>query len=170
MKSFPKSFRTSSFLALAVAAALAGWLANPVRWSAANSQSPERSPVKTRPVRLPPFAAGASPTIRALAWGSPNDGTGRPQYGSCLNEARRFVVATDSRQSTSRGQARHTETAASSPVRSVAATASRVTSSAVWATGVAAVAGSPGQPLPGGTGDAKASPVSGCGSVGTTPG
>jgi len=99
-----------------------------------------------------------------------NDGTGRPQYGSCLNEARRFVVATDSRQSTSRGQARHTETAASSPVRSVAATASRVTSSAVWATGVAAVAGSPGQPLPGGTGDAKASPVSGCGSVGTTPG
>jgi len=69
-----------------------------------------------------------------------------------------------------RQEATSARPAASSPVRSVAAAASRVTSSAVWATGVAAVAGSPGQPLPGGTGDAKASPVSGCGSVGTTPG
>ena len=37
-----------------------GWFAKPVRWSDANSQSPERSPVKTRPVRLPPWAAGAA--------------------------------------------------------------------------------------------------------------
>ena len=38
-----------------------GWLARPARQSAANSQSPERSPVKMRPVRLPPWAAGARP-------------------------------------------------------------------------------------------------------------
>ena len=31
-----------------------GWLAKPVRHSEPNSQSPERSPVKIRPVRLPP--------------------------------------------------------------------------------------------------------------------
>ena len=39
-----------------------GWFAKPVRCSEANSQSPERSPVKTRPVRLPPCAAGARPS------------------------------------------------------------------------------------------------------------
>ena len=32
-----------------------------------------------RPVRLPPCAAGASPTMRMRAAGSPNPGTGRPQ-------------------------------------------------------------------------------------------
>ena len=38
-----------------------------------------RSPVKMRPVRLAPFAAGARPTIRECGWGSPQPGTGRPQ-------------------------------------------------------------------------------------------
>ena len=56
-----------------------GWLANPERHSAAKSQSPERSPVKIRPVRLPPWAAGARPSTSTLASGSPNPGSGRPQ-------------------------------------------------------------------------------------------
>lgn len=58
---------------------LSGWLAKPVRHRAANSQSPDRSPVNTRPVRLPPWAAGARPTSRTRAAGSPKPGTGRPQ-------------------------------------------------------------------------------------------
>ena len=41
-----------------VAVALVGWFAQPGRCRARNSQSPERSPVNTRPVRLPPWAAG----------------------------------------------------------------------------------------------------------------
>ena len=44
-----------------------GWFAKPVRCSEANSQSPERSPVNTRPVRLPPCAAGASPSTYTRA-------------------------------------------------------------------------------------------------------
>ena len=44
-----------------------------------------------RPVRLAPCAAGASPTISTRARGSPNPGTGRPQYSSSRNEAR-FVA------------------------------------------------------------------------------
>jgi hypothetical protein len=56
-----------------------GWLANPVRCSAANRKSPERSPVKTRPVRLAPCAAGARPSSTTRAPGSPNPGIGRPQ-------------------------------------------------------------------------------------------
>src|SRR5262249_19337923 len=40
-----------------------GWAASPHRYSDANRTSPLRSPVKTRPVRLPPWAAGARPTI-----------------------------------------------------------------------------------------------------------
>ena len=51
-----------------------GWLASPARCSAANSQSPLRSPVKMRPVRLPPCAAGASPTTTMR-------GVGRPPAG-----------------------------------------------------------------------------------------
>ena len=39
-----------------------GWLASPTRYIEANSQSPDRSPVKIRPVRLAPWAAGARPT------------------------------------------------------------------------------------------------------------
>jgi hypothetical protein len=56
-----------------------GWFAKPVRCSDAYSQSPELSPVKIRPVRFPPLAAGASPTTMMRAAGSPNPGTGRAQ-------------------------------------------------------------------------------------------
>ena len=56
-------------------------MAKPVRYSDAKSQSPERSPVKTRPVRLPPCAAGreAGDEHRGAA-GRRSPGTGRPQY------------------------------------------------------------------------------------------
>ena len=59
----------------------AGRSARPTSWSAAHRKSPEASPVKTRPVRLPPWAAGASPSSRIRASGSPKPGSGRPQYG-----------------------------------------------------------------------------------------
>jgi hypothetical protein len=58
------------------------WLARPARCSAAIRTSPDRSPVNTRPVRLAPCAAGASPTITISGLASPNPGAGRPQYGS----------------------------------------------------------------------------------------
>ena len=41
-----------------------GWLARPARCIARNSQSPDRSPVNTRPVRFAPCAAGARPSTR----------------------------------------------------------------------------------------------------------
>ena len=56
-----------------------GWLARPARCSAAYSQSPERSPVNIRPVRLAPCAAGARPIRTIAAAGSPKPGTGRAQ-------------------------------------------------------------------------------------------
>ncbi len=59
-----------------------------------------------RPVRFAPCAAGAKPTIRSLAFGSPNDGTGLPQYSWSLKDAR-FSAATLSRHSTSLGHLRH---------------------------------------------------------------
>src|SRR5690606_33527122 len=46
-----------------------GWEARPTSYSAWYSTSPERSPVNIRPVRLPPCAAGASPTISRRASG-----------------------------------------------------------------------------------------------------
>ena len=60
--------------AVVAARPTSGWLAKPARWSAANRKSPERSPVKTRPVRLPPWAAGARPTTSSRACGSPKPG------------------------------------------------------------------------------------------------
>src|SRR5690606_35744998 len=69
------------------------------------STSPERSPVNIRPVRLAPCAAGARPTITSRASAGPNPGTGLPQYISSAKAAR-FVTATCSRHSTSRGHAR----------------------------------------------------------------
>ena len=140
-----------------------GWVARPVRCSAAWIQSPERSPVKLRPVRLAPLAAGARPTMSTPGVGEPQPGTGRPQYGSPSYDAR-FCDAAASRQPTSRGQARHTEIRAESS-SSVGRAASRATPAAERATGVSASAGSPGQPVPGGTGVGKSSPVTGCGRV-----
>src|SRR5699024_4610970 len=49
-------------------------LASPARCRAAYSHSPDRSPVNIRPVRLAPWAAGANPTTRNPALGSPKDG------------------------------------------------------------------------------------------------
>lgn len=54
-----------------------GLFAYPARWSARYSQSPLRSPVNIRPVRFAPWAAGAKPTTRREALGSPKFGTGR---------------------------------------------------------------------------------------------
>ena len=105
-----------------------------------------------RPVRLVPFAAGASPTSSTSASGSPNEGPGRPQYGWSANEARRPSRATSSRQRTRRGQARHTEIRAWSWGMPSAVAASRRTRAGVVATGVSASAGSPGHPRPAGTG------------------
>ena len=90
-----------------------GIAASPARCNAAKSQSPLRSPVKIRPVRLPPWAAGASPTTASEASAGPQEGTGRPQYVSLAYEAR-LVSATSSRQATNRGQARQPITASSS--------------------------------------------------------
>jgi hypothetical protein len=56
-----------------------GWFASPARCRAANRKSPDRSPVNTRPVRLPPCAAGARPSRRIRAAGSPKPAIGRPQ-------------------------------------------------------------------------------------------
>src|SRR5262249_37600567 len=82
----------------------------------------ERSPVKTRPVRFPPCAAGASPSTSTRARGSPKPGTGRPQYSSSRNAAR-FVHATSSRHATSRGHARQPVMSASSRAKSSRVTA-----------------------------------------------
>ena len=57
---------------------LSGWFDNPARHIAPHSHSPDRSPVKTRPVRLPPWAAGASPTTARAAPGVPEPGQGAP--------------------------------------------------------------------------------------------
>src|SRR5439155_12724313 len=67
---------------------------------------PAPVPVNARPVRFPPWAAGARPTIRTLASGTPNPGTGRPQYTQS-RKAARFVRATRSRYRTSRGHWQH---------------------------------------------------------------
>ena len=61
------------------AAVEVGNAASPQRYSEANRTSPLRSPVKIRPVRLPPWAAGASPTSTTRAAGSPKPGSGRAQ-------------------------------------------------------------------------------------------
>ncbi len=66
-----------------------------------------------RPVRLPPCAAGARPTIASLAAGSPNPATGRPQYAS-PRKRRGGSAALASRHSTSRGQRRQAWTSAAS--------------------------------------------------------
>jgi hypothetical protein len=58
---------------------LVGCAAHPVRCRLAKSQSALGSPVKIRPVRLPPLAAGARPTMSSEGSGSPQPGIGRPQ-------------------------------------------------------------------------------------------
>src|SRR5450631_2052165 len=144
---------------------LVGRLAYPARCRAAYSQSPLRSPVNIRPVRLVPLAAGARPTTRIFGSGSPNPGPGRPQYGWSAKDARFPSVATLSRHCTSLGQARHTDTTASSSATDPACPASLSTSGSLCAIAESDRAGSPGQPVQGGTGDSNSSPVTGCGNM-----
>ena len=66
------------------------WPARPARCSAAKSQSPDRSPVKIRPVRLPPFAAGASPTTSTRGVGVAPAGD-RPAPVGLVGERRPLV-------------------------------------------------------------------------------
>jgi hypothetical protein len=82
-----------------------GWFASPALLSARKSQSPLRSPVNIRPVRFPPWAAGARPTTSMRAFGSPKPGSGFPQYAES-RKAARFSRATLSRYATSRGHLR----------------------------------------------------------------
>ncbi len=95
--------------------------------------------------------------MSTLGASSPHPAIGRPQYASSA-KARRRTRATSSRQPTRRGQARQTETRASSSARLAASWASRWTCRASAATGVSGVAGSSGQPLPGSAGPAGAGP------------
>ena len=63
----------------------------PLGASAANRKSPDASPVKTRPVRLPPCAAGARPSSRIRASGSPKPGH-RPAPVGLVAEARDLLA------------------------------------------------------------------------------
>ena len=83
-----------------------GWLAKPARCSAPNSQSPERSPVNTRPVRLPPCAAGARPTTTSPRLGVAEAGHRPRPVALAAVAPRRVGGAPASRQATSRGQRR----------------------------------------------------------------
>ncbi len=71
-----------------------GCEAKPASYSTGNKKSPDPSPVNGLPVRFDPCAPGASPRARTRAWGSPNEGTGRPQYSqsrvSAAPHARHF--------------------------------------------------------------------------------
>ena len=69
--------------------------------------------MKILPVRLPPWAAGASPTITIGAFGSPKPGSGRAQYRS-PRKRRGGSDALRSRHSTSRGQRVHRVTSVAS--------------------------------------------------------
>jgi len=83
-----------------------GWSANPARYSAGYKNPPDASPVNGRPVLFEPCAPGARPTTRIRACGSPNPGTGLPQYSWSLY-ALRLTRATSSRQATRRSHLRH---------------------------------------------------------------
>ena len=138
-----------------------GWSASPTRCSEANSQSPERSPVKIRPVRLPPFAAGASPTISTAAWSTPQPGIGPAPVG--LAGVRRPLVARHvlaparpaaGRPGTPRRRRRARRVGRGGQPAHVRRVARHRR---------AGRAGSSGQPVPGGTGDGWGRPVTGCG-------
>src|SRR3954468_6141051 len=81
-------------------------LAKPAACIARMRKSPDPSPVNTRPVRLAPCAAGARPSTRTRASGSPNPGTGRPQYVS-FRCAAFFSCATRAQYVRSRAQRSH---------------------------------------------------------------
>ena len=152
---------------LAVAGVHRGGLAaRPTRCSAANSQSPERSPVKIRP-------GGCRRSRPARARRPSTPGSGPPAgdrpapVGLPANDAR-LSRATSSRQATSRGQARQTLTPAVE-LREVGRPGGPSYVVGGAATGVAAVAGSSGHPVPGGTGEGNGRRVTGCGRSLVTP-
>ena len=124
------------------AVTLVGCAARPDRYSDANRKSPLRSPVNTRPVLLPPCAAGASPTMRSDGAGSPQ-AIGPPVLLSGEGLAR--TAATSSRQATSRGHARHTTAARSTPPTTPRRTRTRDVGSAGRG-GVSGLAGALGHP------------------------
>ena len=99
------------------------WLANPARCIARINHVPEPSPVNIRPVRFAPCAAGARPTTRTSARGSPKPGTGFPQYVHPANSGLP-AAATRSQYRRSRGHAVHATTSrdtAASPSRPITA-------------------------------------------------
>ena len=88
-----------------------GCEAKPASCSTGNKKSPDPSPVNGLPVRFDPCAPGASPSASTRAWGSPNEGTGRPQYSqsriSAAPHARHFsAVRAQPRGSGCRPQSR----------------------------------------------------------------
>ena len=56
-----------------------GWLEIFVLYKHLNKKSLDLSPVNALPVLVPPWAAGANPKIKSLAFTSPNPVTGFPQ-------------------------------------------------------------------------------------------
>ncbi len=155
------STRVALSVSPSAASTLTGESASPARCSAAYNTSPERSPVNTRPVRLPPWAAGARPTISTRGRGEPQPGIGLPQYGSPANDRRLAAgdllapqppVADTPGIPTPRRRVQPASGAAAAIV---------ATCPGVDATAVSAVAGSPGQPVPGGTGESKSAAVRG---------
>ena len=89
----------------------AGWQTRS-RYSAGNRKSPDRSPVKTRPVRLPPCAAGARPTISTRAWDRRSRAPAAPST-SAPRSAPADVRAASSRHATRRGHRTHSTISAS---------------------------------------------------------
>ena len=138
-----------------------GSAASPHRCSEANRTSPLRSPVKIRPVRLPPCAAGASPRISTPGLVvAPAGHRAGPSTARCAR-TRRLTRGHLLPPVTSRGQARQTDCRAVSSARLPAARPASVADLGRVARrpGWRGVAGSPGQPLPGGAGGRSTGPA-----------
>lgn len=83
-----------------------GCEANPVWCKTGYRKFPEPSPVNGRPVRFDPCAPGAKPRASTRAFGSPNEGTGFPQYSHSAY-ARRRVRAISAQYVRNREQRSH---------------------------------------------------------------
>ena len=137
------------------AATLVGWAARPQRHSEANRTSPLRSPVKIRPVRFPPWAAGARPMISTAGWlGAPAGNRPSPVRARPRTSG---VCPRPPAHASRPGAGRHGRPTAWPPARQAfpPSPPSARTRPRVPATGVDGVAGSSGQPVPGGTGLAR---------------
>ena len=146
------------------ACSLVAWVARPTRCRLANSQSPERSPVKTRPVRLPPLAAGASPTMSTarLRRRPSRRSAGPSRAGRRTTPA--WSCATSSRQATSRGQAEQTLTRASSSAERARCRRGGVRRRGRARPGCPAPPGPRASRCPAARARRRAAPVNGCGS------